>query len=58
MKAAILMKMSGAKIQNNVSSYKKAEWEDYIFGGPSMVFTNDLTSRTKYPKGSTGWQKT
>ncbi len=24
--------------------------EDYVFCGPSMVFTNDLTPRSKFPK--------
>ena len=46
------------KIQNNVSVYEGVELEDYVFCGPSMVFTNDLTPRSKYPKGSTSYQKT
>ena len=29
-----------------------------MFCGPSMVFTNDLTPRSKYPKGSAGYKKT
>ena len=48
----------GCKIQNNVSIYEGVELEDYVFCGPSMVFTNDLTPRAKYPKGSAGYQKT
>ena len=36
------------KIQNNVSIYEGVELEDYVFCGPSMVFTNDLTPRAKY----------
>ena len=44
----------GCKIQNNVSIYEGVELEDYVFCGPSMVFTNDLTPRAKYPKGSAG----
>ena len=28
------------KIQNNVSIYEGVELEDYVFCGPSMVFTN------------------
>ena len=32
--------------------------EDYVLCGPSMVFTNDLTPRAKYPKGSAGYKKT
>lgn len=46
------------KIQNNVSVYEGVEIEDYVFCGPSMVFTNDLTPRSKYPKGSGNYQKT
>ena len=42
---------NGVKIQNNVSVYKGVELEDYVFCGPSCVFTNDLTPRAKYPKG-------
>lgn len=41
---------TGVKIQNNVSVYDGVELEDYVFCGPSMVFTNDLTPRSKYPK--------
>ncbi|MEG1427394.1 MAG: DapH/DapD/GlmU-related protein [Oscillospiraceae bacterium] len=41
----------GVKIQNNVAVYEGVELEDYVFCGPSMVFTNDLTPRSKYPKG-------
>jgi UDP-2-acetamido-3-amino-2,3-dideoxy-glucuronate N-acetyltransferase len=49
---------NGVKIQNNVSVYEGVELEDFVFCGPSMVFTNDLTPRAKYPKGSTGYIKT
>lgn len=49
---------NGVKIQNNVSVYEGVELEDYVFCGPSMVFTNDLLPRSKYPKGQTGYQKT
>ncbi len=49
---------SGVKIQNNVSVYEGVELEDYAFCGPSMVFTNDLTPRSKYPKGSGAFKKT
>ena len=48
----------GCKVQNNVSLYEGVELEDYVFCGPSMVFTNDLTPRAKYPKGSAGYKKT
>lgn len=49
---------NGVKIQNNVSVYEGVEIEDYVFCGPSMVFTNDLTPRSKYPKGTEGYKKT
>lgn len=49
---------NGVKIQNNVSVYEGVELEDYVFCGPSMVFTNDLTPRSKYPKGPFAYKKT
>lgn len=49
---------AGVKIQNNVSVYEGVVLEDYVFCGPSMVFTNDLTPRSKYPKGSSGYKST
>ena len=48
----------GVKIQNNVSVYEGVELEDYVFCGPSCVFTNDLTPRAQYPKGRSGYKKT
>ncbi|HZK27933.1 MAG TPA: N-acetyltransferase, partial [Thermoclostridium sp.] len=48
----------GVKIQNNVSVYEGVELEDYVFCGPSMVFTNDLTPRSKYSKGPEQYKKT
>lgn len=48
----------GVKVQNNVSIYEGVELENYVFCGPSMVFTNDLTPRSKYPKGSAKYKKT
>lgn len=38
------------KIQNNVSVYEGVVLEDYVFCGPSMVFTNILNPRSKYPQ--------
>lgn len=37
----------GCKIQNNVSIYKGVTLEDYVFCGPSCVFTNVLTPRAE-----------
>lgn len=42
---------NGVKLQNNVSVYNGVELEDYVFCGPSCVFTNDLTPRARYAKG-------
>lgn len=49
---------NGVKVQNNVSLYEGVELEDYVFCGPSCVFTNDLTPRARYPKGHAGYKKT
>ncbi|MGI6091330.1 MAG: acyltransferase [Saccharofermentanales bacterium] len=49
---------NGCKIQNNVSLYEGVELQDFVFCGPSCVFTNDLNPRSKYPKGSSKYVKT
>lgn len=46
------------KIQNNVSVYEGVELEDGVFCGPSCVFTNDLTPRARYPKGTSAYKRT
>ena len=47
------------KIQNNVSIYEGVELEDYVFCGPSMVFTNIRIPRSEFPqKGSKFYEKT
>ena len=38
------------KIQNNVSIYEGVELEDYVFCGPSMVFTNIRLPRSEFPQ--------
>lgn len=40
------------KIQNNVSVYEGVVLEDYVFCGPSMVFTNVRTPRCEYPRNT------
>ncbi|HEX9815933.1 MAG TPA: acyltransferase, partial [Candidatus Thermoplasmatota archaeon] len=40
------------KIQNNVSLYEGVELEDYVFCGPSMVFTNVKTPRSAFPRNT------
>ncbi|MGQ9802170.1 MAG: acyltransferase [Candidatus Saccharicenans sp.] len=47
------------KIQNNVSVYEGVILEDYVFCGPSMVFTNVTNPRCKYPQsGSQNYKRT
>lgn len=41
---------NGCKIQNNVSVYKGVTLEDYVFCGPSMVFTNVYNPRANIRK--------
>jgi UDP-2-acetamido-3-amino-2,3-dideoxy-glucuronate N-acetyltransferase len=38
------------KIQNNVSVYEGVILEDYVFCGPSMVFTNVFNPRSEIPR--------
>ena len=40
------------KIQNNVALYEGVVLEDYVFCGPSMVFTNVLTPRCLFPRNT------
>jgi UDP-2-acetamido-3-amino-2,3-dideoxy-glucuronate N-acetyltransferase len=50
---------NNVKIQNNVSVYEGVQLEDYVFCGPSMVFTNILIPRSEFPqKGKKYYQKT
>ena len=47
------------KIQNNVSIYEGVELEDYVFCGPSMVFTNIKLPRSEFPqRGKEFYSKT
>ena len=47
------------KIQNNVSVYEGVELQDYVFCGPSMVFTNIKVPRSEFPqRGSEYYEKT
>ncbi len=43
---------NSVKIQNNVSVYEGVILEDYVFCGPSMVFTNVRTPRSAYPRNT------
>ena len=50
---------NNVKIQNNVSIYEGVELEDYVFCGPSMVFTNVKLPRSEFPQNrSTNYLKT
>lgn len=42
----------GVKIQNNVSLYEGVVLEDYVFCGPSMVFTNVKIPRSAFPRNT------
>ena len=48
---------NGVKIQNNVSIYEGVEIEDYVFCGPSMVFTNVLVPRSEFPQRGVKYYK-
>lgn len=41
---------NNVKIQNNVSVYEGVTLEDYVFCGPSMVFTNVYNPRSAIPR--------
>jgi UDP-2-acetamido-3-amino-2,3-dideoxy-glucuronate N-acetyltransferase len=43
---------NGVKIQNNVAVYEGVTLEDYVFCGPSMVFTNVRTPRSAFPRNT------
>jgi UDP-2-acetamido-3-amino-2,3-dideoxy-glucuronate N-acetyltransferase len=43
---------NGVKIQNNVAVYEGVTLEDYVFCGPSMVFTNVRTPRSEFPRNT------
>ena len=50
---------NGVKIQNNISIYEGVEIEDFVFCGPSMVFTNVVKPRSEFPqRGSKHYSKT
>lgn len=40
---------NSVKVQNNVSIYEGVQLEDFVFCGPSMVFTNVRTPRSAFP---------
>ena len=48
---------NNVKIQNNVSVYEGVELQDYVFCGPSVVFTNIVVPRSEYPQKGTNYYK-
>jgi UDP-2-acetamido-3-amino-2,3-dideoxy-glucuronate N-acetyltransferase len=48
----------GVKVQNNVSLYSGVELEDYVFCGPSMVFTNVKLPRAAFPRSPAEYVRT
>lgn len=46
------------KIQNNVSIYEGVIIEDGVFLGPSCVFTNVVTPRAQFPRGTEEYKST
>lgn len=41
---------NGVKLESNIDVWDLVTIEDYVFIGPSAVFTNDKNPRAKYPK--------
>ena len=48
--AASVVVGAGVRIQNNVSLYEGVELDDYVFVGPSVVFTNVRNPRAEFPR--------
>lgn len=40
----------GVKLESNIDIWDLVTLENYVFVGPSAVFTNDINPRAKYPK--------
>ena len=40
----------GVKLESNIDVWDLVTLKDYVFVGPSAVFTNDINPRAKYPK--------
>lgn len=40
----------GVKLESNIDVWDLITLQDYVFVGPSVVFTNDKNPRAKYPK--------
>lgn len=49
---------NNVKVQNNVSIYRGVTLEDYVFCGPSMVFTNVDDPRSSHPRDENDYDST
>lgn len=49
---------NNVKIQSNTDVWNGVELHDYVFVGPSVVFTNDLNPRAQFPKEKSDYKKT
>ncbi|MFA5165752.1 MAG: acyltransferase [Candidatus Paceibacterota bacterium] len=49
---------NNVKIQSNTDVWQGVELQDYVFVGPSVVFTNDLNPRAEFPKTKEQYLKT
>lgn len=49
---------NNVKVQNNVSVYEGVTLEDYVFCGPSCVFTNVNKPRSAFPRADRKFDKT
>lgn len=49
---------NNVKIQSNVDVWDFVTIKDYVFIGPSVVFTNDINPRAEYPKKKEEWLPT
>jgi UDP-2-acetamido-3-amino-2,3-dideoxy-glucuronate N-acetyltransferase len=41
---------NGIKLESNIDVWEGVTLKDFVFVGPSVVFTNDFNPRAKYPK--------
>ncbi len=49
---------NNVKIQSNTDVWEGVELADFVFVGPSVVFTNDLKPRSRFSKDKSLWLKT
>jgi UDP-2-acetamido-3-amino-2,3-dideoxy-glucuronate N-acetyltransferase len=49
---------NNVKIQSNTDVWQGVELQDYVFVGPSVVFTNDFNPRAEFPKNKGEYLKT